>query len=387
EEHRMKTIDTEWENISENMIQNIQEGLNKSFEHEINGEMYFVAMAPITLSQSSTPWSLVLQLPQKAVLATVNETIILSLFIGLAGLILLGLIVYRLTLRLEKPLMQCIDFAGEIGQGKLTKNIHVKSSDEIGLLANSLNQMADHLKNMVSYIADGALLLSKTAHNLTQRSNEMITIADQQEKASASAERAIGELSEYLNENTSNTLSAKELSTQTTNKVSQSTEKFTQSVQSMQQISEKIKVINDIAFQTNILALNAAVEAARAGDAGRGFSVVAGEVRKLADRSKESAREIVLLANETQIRSEEAGSMLHETFSHVGEYSNIVSEIHKHTLFQHESVESIVAIISQLKETSQNNTQHAIDIDQYASELSSQSEKLNRLTASFKTKG
>jgi len=382
-EMRMKSIEEIWQGNHSGLISNIQLGKIKSFEETIDGRSFFVAMAPITLSKSSTPWSLVLQLPQKEVLATVNSTITISLIIFFLGLIVLGFVVYYLTIRLEKPLMKCIGFAGEIGEGKLSKTLHIESNDEIGLLADSLNQMTEQLKLIIFNIKEGANLLSKTALELTKSSHELIDVADQQENSSLNAESSINELSKFIEESSKSTRFAEELSKDTTEKVSVSSEKFQVSVHSMKEIAEKINVINDIAFQTNILALNAAVEAARAGDSGRGFSVVAGEVRKLADRSKAAAQEIVLLANNTKLNSEEAGETLNETFSQIGEFSNIVSDMHRNTLIQNSSITNIVDTVGRLKNMSQNSTQHAFNIDQFATELKNQSEKLMNLTAKF----
>jgi len=110
---------------------------------------------------------------------------------------------------------------------------------------------------------------------------------------------------------------------------------------------------------------------------------VAGEVRKLADRSKAAAQEIVLLANNTKLNSEEAGETLNETFSQIGEFSNIVSDMHRNTLIQNSSITNIVDTVGRLKNMSQNSTQHAFNIDQFATELKNQSEKLMNLTAKF----
>jgi len=386
-EMQMKSIETIWAGNHNDLISNVQQGKVKSFEQVIKGKSYFVAMAPIVLSKSSTPWSLVLQLPQNEVLATVNSTITISIIICLIGLVALGAMIYSLTLMIEKPLMQCVEFAGEIGEGKLSKTLKINRKDEIGLMAESLNQMADHLKTIVLNITEEANVLTRTAGELSQSSHELIGIADNQENSSIVAENSINELSRFINESSKSTQSAEDLSRETTEKVSQSSKKFQVSVQSMKEIAEKIQIINDIAFQTNILALNAAVEAARAGDAGRGFSIVAGEVRKLADRSKEAAHEIILLANNTKTNSENAGETLSETFSKIGEFSSIVSEMHRHTLVQNDSISNIVDTVGKLKYMSQSSTQHAVNIDQFASELKTQSEKLTNLTARFSIDG
>lgn len=382
-EMHMKSIETIWPGNHEDLLSVVQQGKVNSFEQKIGGEKYFVAMAPITLSKSSTPWSLVLQLPQNQVLATVNSTITISLIICFFGIMALGVLVYFLTLRIEKPLMKCVEFAGEIGAGKLSKTLVVDSKDEIGLLAASLNHMASHLKSIVLNISGEANVLAKTAGELSLSSQELIGIADNQQDSSIVAENSIYELSRFINDSSKSAQSAERLSKETTEKVSASSEKFQVSVSSMKDIAEKIQIINDIAFQTNILALNAAVEAARAGDAGRGFSIVAGEVRKLADRSKEAAHEIVLLANHTKSNSEKAGDTLNETFSKIGEYSLIVSEMHRHSLIQNDSISNIVDTVRKLKEMSQISTQHAFSIDQFALALKKQSEDLIHLTSRF----
>lgn len=379
----MKSIDEVLPGVK-SILTSVENGENKSFDHIFRGDKYFVAMAPIKLSKSITPWSLILQIPQKSVLSTVNSTILFTVIICILGLIVLGGIIYYLTRRIEKPLKQCIRFAAEVGEGKLSENLKIDSKDEIGEMSDSLNLMANHLRAMVGSISEGAVLLSQTAGKLAKSSNEMISVADEQEHSSSNVERSVNELSGYINKSTGNSEIAAELSAKTTKNVVLSSDKFHLSDQSIQDISEKIKIINDIAFQTNILALNAAVEASRAGEWGRGFAVVAGEVRRLADSSKNAADEIMKLASETQQNSAEAGETLDVTFSLIGEYSSIVDEIHKHALIQNDRISEITESVDRLKSMSHSNTLHAANIDQFATELKNQSEKLMNLVMKFK---
>lgn len=378
----MKNINDIWSS-KRDLIETIQDAKTSSFNEKIEGEKCFVAMAPIVLSKCNTPWSLVLQIPQKSVLASVNHTIFISLMLSVIGLFLLGLIVILLTRRLIKPLKKCIDFSTEIGNGILTESLNIKRNDEIGVLSVSLNNMANQLRLIVQSITTGATTLSNKANVLNNSSQKLIESSNDQELSSSDAKQSIAELSGFIEDSRGKTIHAKNLSDETNKKVQMSSELFSTSIKSMNVIAEKVKVISDIAFQTNILALNAAVEAARAGESGRGFAVVAGEVRKLADRSKEAAAEITSLSDNTKKNSIEAGQTLHETFSQINNYSQIVAELNRHTQSQYESVERIQDTMNNLKLITDSNNEQALNIDEIAKELKVQTEKLKNLTSKF----
>lgn len=378
----MKDVDQIW-NGQQNLKKSVVKAETFSFEEELSGEKYYVSMAPIVLSSCDTPWALVIKVPEKAVLASVNRTIVLSLILCFVGLVLLGGITVYLSLRIIVPLKKCINFALEIGSGNLKDNIKVSAKNEIGLLADSLNHMATEIRDIVTNISEGTNILSNTASNLTFSSEKLIVTADEQEESSARADSSINELSTFIDNSNETTTRAKYISDTTTRMVQQSAVQFQASVESMGVIANKIKVVNDIAFQTNILALNAAVEAARAGEAGRGFAVVADEVRKLADMSKLAADEIQHLSHTTKKQSEEAGETLQQTFAHIEEYSAIISDLNRQTQQQDQSISQIVDTISGLKVMTSTNTEQAVAIDQTAQDVKVQTEKLKKLTTRF----
>lgn len=378
----MKDIDQIW-NGQQNLKQSIGSARAFSFDEKLNGKDYYVAMAPIVLSHCDTPWALVLQIPKKSVLASVNRTILLSIIICLIGLVVLGLFIYFLSQRIIVPLKKCIAFAREIGNGNLKGKLSIKSNNEIGILSESLTSMAAELRNIVTNISDGTNVLLETAGNLTYSSKKLISTADQQEESSISADSTVSKLSSFFDVSAETTGNAQRISDETTGMVQQSAQLFQASVESLNEIADKISIVNDIAFQTNILALNAAVEAARAGDAGRGFAVVADEVRKLADLSKNAAMEIHALSVNTKEQSQEAGETLHQTFSQIEQYSAIIAMLHHQSEKQHDSISQMMSSIGVLRQLTESNTEQAISIDHTANDLKIQTEKLKKLTAKF----
>ena len=150
------------------------------------------------------------------------------------------------------------------------------------------------------------------------------------------------------------------------------------------EISEKISIINDVAYQTNILALNAAVEAARAGEYGKGFAVVASEVRKLAENSKRAADAIVEVTRLGLANSTTANDVMQETLPKVKNTSSLVNEIATASVEQNNGALQINEVIQRLNSVVQSNAESAAMLSQSADELSYQAENLRNITDFFK---
>jgi methyl-accepting chemotaxis protein/methyl-accepting chemotaxis protein-1 (serine sensor receptor) len=259
-------------------------------------------------------------------------------------------------------------------------------------VSHALRQLAGEMGEGAEQVASAASQVSSSAQSLAQGSSAQ---AASLERTSASSE----EINSMARKNTDNSRAAAGLVTQSQQKFTQTDHSLEQMVVAMgeinassDKISKIIKVIDEIAFQTNILALNAAVEAARAGEAGMGFAVVADEVRNLAQRCAQAARDTAALIEESIAKSNEgkvkvgqvAGAIRAITEESVN-VKTLVDEVNLGSQEQARGTEQIGKALAQMEQATQRNAANAEESASAAEELNTQSEILKniaeRLTA------
>lgn len=364
----------------------IQNGEEIQFyaSHSSTGDELYVKFVPIRIGNTGKPWALGVLVPMRVVMEESSVLLRNSILVGVVGLILLSLIIGIISKNIGDTVINGVNYTKLISEGNLNAQIEVKSNDEIGQLADNMNNMAAKLKSIVIKIKQSSADLKQGGNQLLSSSEQMVESAGYQTSSALQVAESIVGMQHNLQQSAQNAEMTETISEKVAGKMEKSTTDSLKAINLMKEVASKIKIVEEIAFQTNILALNAAVEAARAGEQGKGFSVVAVEVRKLAERSKQAALEITNLSSQSVKAIEETGKSLEELVPDLKKTVMLVKEIYTQTREQSGEVNSLSEVANRLSSIADQNKNNLESINNQSHILMEMADELNKEMQYFK---
>ncbi len=283
---------------------------------------------------------------------------------------------------LIKSINDIIDKSKTVAEGDLTVEFTKRSNNDELIIA--LIDMISFFSNIVEQVQISTENIAGATMEMSSNSQQVSQGASEQAASSEQVSASMEEMAANIQNNNNNAQQTEKIATKAANDILVGSKNVNETVDSMKKIADKVSIIGDIAFQTNILALNAAVEAARAGEHGRGFAVVAAEVRKLAERTQIAAAEINILSKGSVQIAEESGKLLASIVPDIQKTARLVQEITVASLEQNSGADQINNAINQLNLVTQQNAAAAEEMATSTEELASQSDQLREMVAFFK---
>ncbi|WP_347985799.1 methyl-accepting chemotaxis protein [Methylomonas sp. AM2-LC] len=315
--------------------------------------------------------------------SAVTQSIVITIISLLIICVLAWLIVRNLLRQLGGEPEAVVKLANQIAGGDLTGVIVLKSGDTDSVMA-AMKNMSHNLEETISEVISAADQLSNASEQISATAQSLSQATSEQAASVEETSASIEEMSASINQNADNAKVTDGMAGKASKEATEGGTAVKQTVDAMKQIANRIGIIDDIAYQTNMLALNAAIEAARAGDHGKGFAVVAAEVRKLAERSQVAAHEIGQLAESSVKTAETAGHLLDEIVPSITKTSDLVQEIAAASQEQSVGVSQINLTMNQMNQVTQQNASASEELSATAEEMTSQAEALQELMSIFK---
>jgi methyl-accepting chemotaxis protein len=396
-------------------------------EIEVEGKTRIVTFTPIK-GLPSVNWYIGLSVDKDKAFSMLSEfraSAIIATVIAVAIIIaLLGMLIRVLMQPLHVMTRAMQDIAD--GEGDLTRRLTIQNQDEFGILGTAFNRFVERIHGSIREVSSATEHVNEVALRVVSASNSSMLNSDEQASRTNSVAAAINQLGAAAQEIARNAAQASQQASDARSLAEDGQQVVDRSILAMNQLSDMIsasssnietlnsktvnigqilEVITSISQQTNLLALNAAIEAARAGEAGRGFAVVADEVRNLAHRTQESAQQVQTMIEELQVGAREsvstmsnsqrhsqdsveianqAGERLNSVTQRIGEIDGMNQSVATATEEQTSVVESINMDITEINTLNQEGVENLQSTLRACSDLKQQAARLKQLVGSFR---
>ena len=290
----------------------------------------------------------------------------------IAGLLLSWLITRNIT----RPIRQIVALSDNLAAGDLTVSSQHHRQDEFGQLSRAMEAMVKKLREVVLGVSMTAENVASISNDMDYSSHELSRGATEQTSSMESIVLSMEQMSSIIMSNSDNAAKTSRIATSAAQSATASAETIMLVMQAVQDMAKRIKIIDEIAEQTNLLAINAEIEAARAGDIGNGFSVVANEVRKLAEASLAASEDISKLTRKTLKDAEQAGGTLSGMIADVQQTAELIDRISDAGREQHHGISQVDAAVHKLEKVVKKNLKGAEQMAVRSRELSTEAQQL-----------
>ena len=308
---------------------------------------------------------------------------VMTIIVSAAAILMGSGAAYLFAATIARHLARLMTSMEEVAQGNLTAAIHTTRRDEIGTLTVTLKQMVGKLREVVTHIKQGAKTVASGSQDIRNRAHDIAQGAQEQASASTQVFATMEQMETAVRRNAEHANQTGQLAMQVTEDARESGQAVIEVLDSMRKITKEISIIREIARQTRMLSLNATIEAARVAESGKGFGVVAAEVRALAERSQGAAATITDVTESIVTLAESAGERLISLIPRIQETSDLIQEMSQANSRQQESIAQVNGALQQLDRVIQENALMGGSLAEIAEELARQAHELQSIVEVF----